>query len=41
MYTTMFTAANGDRPNARNVAIVITDGRSNDRQDTIIQVSYM
>ena len=29
MMTTMFTQSNGDRPNAPNVAIIITDGNSN------------
>ncbi|KAH3775135.1 hypothetical protein DPMN_176532, partial [Dreissena polymorpha] len=30
-YTKMFTAANGDRADAPNIAIVVTDGRSGDR----------
>ena len=30
----MFTEQNGDRPEARNVGIFITDGKSNDRQST-------
>jgi collagen type VI alpha len=34
---TMFTEANGDRSNVMNLAIVITDGESNDKQATIAQ----
>ena len=30
-YTKMFNAANGDRADAPNIAIVVTDGRSGDR----------
>lgn len=34
--TGMFTAANGDRSNVRNLLVVITDGNSNvNAQDTI------
>lgn len=34
MRQTMFTSANGDRTNARNIGIVMTDGMSNDRAAT-------
>jgi collagen type VI alpha len=34
MRETLFSAARGNRPNARDVGIVITDGRSNDKEQT-------
>ena len=34
---TMFTQDNGDRNSARNVAFLITDGQSNNREDTMKQ----
>ena len=30
----MFTSGNGDRPNSQNIALITTDGRSNDRNAT-------
>jgi len=34
MRESMFTSSHGDRPNNRNVGIVLTDGESNDRAKT-------
>jgi len=34
-YQTMFTPENGDRPNAVNILIIITDGKSDNRDDTL------
>ena len=34
LYSLMFTAANGDRPDVTNIGIVLTDGGSNDKEDT-------
>lgn len=34
LYTSMFTPANGDRPNINNVGLVLTDGGSNDKEHT-------
>jgi len=39
MRTVVFTADNGDRPDVNNVAIVITDGMSDDRQATAIEAT--
>ena len=30
----MFTSENGDQPDARNIGIVLTDGKSNNEQET-------
>ena len=35
LYTNMFTLGNGDRQDAPNVAVVFTDGESNDPQATM------
>ncbi|XP_061197993.1 uncharacterized protein LOC133206079 [Saccostrea echinata] len=35
MYSKMFTAANGDRSNVPNIAIVLTDGNSNNHPKTV------
>lgn len=35
MYTKMFTTANGDRSNVPNIAIVLTDGNSNNHPQTV------
>ena len=32
-HTTLFTVANGDRPGSSNIAIVITDGQSNEEAE--------
>ena len=37
---TMFTTANGDRPNAANVVVVMTDGRSNSYSYTATEVNF-
>ena len=37
----MFTQSNGDRSNARNVAFLITDGQSNNRENTMRQAKEM
>ena len=37
MHNNMFTARNGDSSGRPNVGIIITDGRSNDRDDTVEQ----
>ena len=37
MIQTMFTAANGDRPDAPNYALVVTDGRSNNKTLTYLR----
>ena len=39
MRTVVFTADNGDRPDVNNVAIVITDGMSDDRQATAVEAT--
>ena len=39
MRNAMFTAGAGDRPGVRNVGIVMTDGESNERDDTFDQAS--
>ena len=36
----MFTGANGDQPNARNIAVVLTDGKSNDEEATWQVILY-
>ena len=36
MYTNMFSNTNGDRPNAQNIGIVVTDGVSNRDEDLTI-----
>ena len=38
---TMFTSGNGDRNNARNVAFLITDGQSNNREDTMREAKQL
>ena len=35
LYTTMFTSANGDRADAPNVAVIFTDGESNNPMSTM------
>ena len=35
MRNVMFTEENGDRPDAINVGVVITDGKSNNREETL------
>lgn len=37
----MFTAANGDRPNYPNIAIIMTDGKSNKPAKTLIQAAKL
>ena len=37
--TTMFDSVNGDRFNVRNIAIIITDGTSSDRQATFTEAA--
>ena len=37
----MFTPSNGDRNNARNVAFLITDGQSNNRENTMRQAKLL
>ncbi|XP_052806160.1 collagen alpha-1(XIV) chain-like [Mya arenaria] len=39
--TQMLTSQNGDRPNAENVVIVLSDGRSNDKIDTIREATRL
>ena len=34
MRESMFTQENGDQPNAKNIGIVLTDGKSNSEEDT-------
>ena len=33
----IFTGVNGDRPNRKNVAIMVTDGQSNNPTETFIE----
>ena len=40
VYSKMFTPSSGDRPDAPNIEIVITDGRSNNHPDTV-KVYYL
>ena len=40
-YTKMFTAANGDRASAPNIAIVVTDGRSTNRPSTLSEATKL
>jgi len=37
----MLTALNGDRPNNKNVVVVLSDGRSNNKQATIIEANKL
>ena len=37
MRETMFNITNGDRPEASNIGVVITDGASNDPQKTVLE----
>ena len=37
----MFTQPNGDRNNARNIAFLITDGQSNNRENTMRQAKLL
>jgi len=39
--TDMLTALNGDRPNNKNVVVVISDGRSNNKQATLIEANKL
>ena len=39
--TQMFTSGKGDRASASNVAIILTDGGSNQKNDTLRQASLV